>query len=51
MFQVTEKYKCKNIYDVYDCKFDADTNQLMFLFYNNGWTYMPADDYIPIVHI
>ena len=35
--------------DVYDVKVDHETNQLMFLIYDNGWIYVPADDYVPLL--
>ena len=55
MFQVVHKDHLylnffENQHFVYDVKKDADTNQIMFLFYNekDGWHYVAADDYIPI---
>lgn len=56
MFQVVHKDHndlylgfFENLYSVYDVKKDADTNQIMFLFYDdkNGWHYVAADDYVP----
>lgn len=57
MFQVVHKdYNdlsldfFEHLHYVYDVKKDADSNQIMFLFYdkNDGWTYHPAENYVPV---
>lgn len=57
MFQVVHKdHNCfdleffENLHTVYDVKKDADTNQIVFLFFDdvNGWHYVVASDYIPL---
>lgn len=56
MFKVikqTSKLTIDNLADiqtVYGIKTDYETNQIMFLFYDDGkWVYKPADDYMPII--
>ena len=57
MFQVVHKDHndlsldfFENLHIVYDVKKDTDTNQIVFLFYDdkNGWHYVGADNYIPV---
>ena len=40
----------ENLHTVYDVKKDADTNQIMFLLFDDteGWYYMPAMFYRPL---
>lgn len=57
MFQVVHKDHndlsidfFEHLHYVYDVKKDADSNQIMFLFYDDmeGWHYVPAMFYMPL---